>query len=111
MSETTITVITEPDTEASAGRTYHRADYKRTAKLLQSFRHVKGSLYAPKPTACQEQVDGMAEMLAQIFAGDAELPGDSFDPAKFLASTQLPEVPALEDEIEEDAETGEEPPF
>lgn len=93
MSSTEITSQTPETTESApeATRTFWRGDYRRTAQLLKSFRHVQYHTYTAKPASSQAIIDVMAAQMADLFAADA--PEGSFDAEKFLAGTQLAPKP------------------
>jgi hypothetical protein len=81
----------------TATRTFHASDYRKTARLIQSMRHVKGNRYQPKPQADQDKIDGIVLMWAAIFEEDAaSAPGAPFSKDYFVAGTQLPQAPAFD---------------
>jgi hypothetical protein len=86
------TVSTET-TETVTTRTFYRSDYAKTARLVQSFRHVKCDFHAPKTVEQMARVDGLAAGLAGIFETDAP---EHFSAEKFMKSTQLPQAESHE---------------
>jgi hypothetical protein len=79
--------------ETTSTRTFYRTDYAKTARLVQSFRHVKCDFHTPKTGEQMARVDGLAAGLAGIFETDAP---EHFSAEKFMKSTQLPQAESHE---------------
>lgn len=90
----------ETQTAETHHRTFYRTDYAKSARLIQSMRHVRCDPHTAKDEASQAKADELATQMALVFAADSA----GFNPVRFVEGSRLlePQASETDDDSEPD---------